>query len=91
LAELEDAPGIDALLPPLMTRRAEEAGLHKAATETVGLFVLAVLAGALIVLGGVFATTALAGTGAAPWGPARVRNYYRGRGLKQWFESRRGA
>ena len=72
LAELEGVPGIDALLPPAMARRAEEAGVRKAAMAPVGLFVLAVLAGAFIALGGVFATTALAGTGATPWGPARV-------------------
>ena len=72
LAELEGVPGIDALLPPAMARRAEEAGVRKAGMAPLGLFVLAVLAGAFIALGGVFATTALAGTGATPWGPARV-------------------
>jgi formate/nitrite transporter len=36
------------------------------------LVALAVLAGAFIALGGVFATTALAGTAGAPWGPVRV-------------------
>ena len=35
-------------------------------------FTLAVLAGAFIALGGVFATTALAGAGAAAWGAIRV-------------------
>ena len=40
--------------------------------DAVTTFVLAILAGSFIALGGVFATTALAGTGAAPWGPIRV-------------------
>lgn len=63
---------IDALLPPDMARRAETIGVRKAALPAASLFALAVLAGAFIALGGVFMTTALAGTGAAPWGPARV-------------------
>jgi formate/nitrite transporter len=62
----------DALLPPEMARRAEEAGVAKAAMDTPSLFWLAVLAGAFIALGGVFATTALADVGAAPWGFTRV-------------------
>jgi formate transporter len=63
---------LDALLPPEMARRAEEAGVRKCGMDAVTTFVLAVLAGSFIALGGVFATTALAGTGAAPWGPIRV-------------------
>jgi formate transporter len=63
---------LDALLPPAMARRAEEAGVRKIATAPASLFTLAVLAGAFIALGGVFATTALAGAGSAPWGPTRV-------------------
>jgi formate/nitrite transporter len=63
---------VDALLPPEMAARAEEAGLRKAPMDGPRLFTLAVLAGAFIALGGVFATTALAGAGAAPWGPVRV-------------------
>jgi formate/nitrite transporter len=66
------APRIDALLPPEMARRAEDVGVRKAGLDAVTAFTLAVLAGAFIALGGVFATTALAGTGAAPWGPSRV-------------------
>ena len=63
---------MDALLPPEMAARAEEAGVRKASMDGPHLFTLAVLAGAFIALGGVFATTALAGAGAAPWGPVRV-------------------
>jgi formate/nitrite transporter len=55
-----------------MAGRAEEFGARKAALELPRLFTLAVLAGAFVALGGVFATTALAGTDGAPWGPARV-------------------
>jgi formate transporter len=66
------ASRLDALLPPEMAERAEEIGVRKAALDLPRLFTLAVLAGAFIALGGVFATTALAGTGAAPWGPVRV-------------------
>jgi len=65
-------PTVDALLPPEMAERAEEIGVKKASMDLVSMFTLAVLAGAFIALGGVFATVALAGTGAAPWGPVRV-------------------
>jgi formate transporter len=63
---------LDALLPPEMARRAEEVGVRKAAMDATTTFTLAILAGAFIALGGVFATTALAGTGAAPGGAIRV-------------------
>ena len=63
---------MDALLPPEMAARAEETGVAKASMDGPRLFTLAVLAGAFIALGGVFATTALAGAGPAPWGPVRV-------------------
>jgi formate/nitrite transporter len=62
----------DALLPVEMARRAEEVGIQKASMDGATTFALAVLAGAFIALGGVFATTALAGAKAAPWGVARV-------------------
>ena len=63
---------LDALLPPDMARRAEEVGVRKAAMDATSTFTLAVLAGAFIALGGVFATTALAGAASAPWGAIRV-------------------
>lgn len=65
-------PRVNALLPPEMAERAEEIGVQKASMDVGRLFTLAVLAGAFIALGGVFATTALVGSGAAPWGPVRV-------------------
>jgi formate transporter len=55
-----------------MARRAEEVGVQKAGMDAATVFTLAVLAGAFIALGGVLATTALAGAGAAPWGAIRV-------------------
>jgi formate/nitrite transporter len=63
---------LDALLPPEMARRAEEVGVRKAALDATTTFTLAILAGAFIALGGVFATTALAGSGTAPSGAVRV-------------------
>ncbi len=70
--ETEAIPRLDALLPPEMAERAEEIGVKKTSMDALSKFVLAVLAGAFVALGGVFATTALAGAGAAPWGPTRV-------------------
>jgi formate transporter len=52
---------LDALLPPEMARRAEEAGAAKATTDRGRLVALAVLAGAFIAFGGIFSTVALAG------------------------------
>jgi formate transporter len=63
---------LDALLPPEMARRAEEAGAAKAATDRGRLVALAVLAGAFIAFGGIFSTVALAGASGAPWGAIRV-------------------
>jgi formate transporter len=63
----------DALLPPEMARRAEDAGVAKAALDAPRLFVLAVLAGAFVALGAVTSTVALAGaSGALPYGVARL-------------------
>lgn len=71
---MTSVPGerFDALLPVEMARRAEDVGVQKAAMDGATTLALAVLAGAFIALGGVFATTALAGAGAAPWGMTRV-------------------
>ena len=63
---------MDALLPPEMARRAEDIGVSKAALPAVTLLALAVLAGAFIALGGVFAITAAAGAQTAPWGVVRI-------------------
>jgi formate/nitrite transporter len=64
---------IDALLPEDMARRCEAVGAAKAARPRLALFALAVLAGAFIGFGALFATTVLAGTEAAlPWGVTRL-------------------
>ena len=52
---------IDALLPPAMASRAEDIGLVKARLGTRRMFALAVLAGAFISMGAIFATTVSAG------------------------------
>ncbi|MBN1963322.1 MAG: formate transporter FocA [Anaerolineae bacterium] len=59
---------IDSLLPPEMARRAEYLGTRKAEMNAVTMFTLAVLAGAFIGLGAIFATTMATGGGALPYG-----------------------
>ena len=64
---------IDALLPPEMAQRAEYLGVRKAEAPRLATFTLAVLAGAFISLGAVFATTVAAGASAVlPFGVARL-------------------
>ncbi len=53
---------IDALLPAEMARRAENVGVRKAEAGLVPMFSLAILAGAFIALGAIFATTVAAGS-----------------------------
>jgi formate transporter FocA len=52
---------IDALLPAEMAKRAEYIGVRKAETPFIKMFGLAILAGAFIAMGAVFATTVFAG------------------------------
>lgn len=64
---------IDSLLPPEMAQRAEYVGTRKAEMPLITTFVLAVLAGAFIALGAVFATTVATGAGdALPFGVSRL-------------------
>ncbi|HEX7587553.1 MAG TPA: formate transporter FocA [Anaerolineae bacterium] len=64
---------IDALIPPEMAAKAEQIGYKKAHMDSVSMFVLAVLAGAFIALGAIFATTVTAGTsGLLPFGVVRL-------------------
>lgn len=63
---------IDALVPVEIARRAEYIGMRKAEMDWLSLFVLAILAGAFIALGGVFATTVATGGGDLPYGVARL-------------------
>ncbi|MBN1535251.1 MAG: formate transporter FocA [Anaerolineales bacterium] len=53
---------IDAVLPPGMATKAEDLGVKKAALPFTNMFLLAVLAGAFIALGAIFATTVSAGS-----------------------------
>lgn len=64
---------IDALLPAEMARRAEYLGVRKAEAKTLTMFALAILAGAFIALGAVFATTIAAGTSSSlPFGVTKL-------------------
>jgi formate transporter len=64
---------IDALLPAEMAQRAEYLGVRKAEAPFAATLVLAVLAGAFIALGAVFATTVATGTsGVLPYGLAKA-------------------
>ena len=64
---------IDALLPAEMAKRAEYIGVQKAEAPFMTTLTLAILAGAFIALGAVFATTVAAGTSAElPFGVAKL-------------------
>jgi formate transporter len=66
------AAGFDALPPPAMAARAEEIGRAKVSLAASKLFALAVLAGAFIALGAVFATTTTAGSAELAFGVSRL-------------------
>jgi formate transporter len=64
---------IDALLPEEMARRAEYIGVRKVEAPVLRTFTLAILAGAFIALGAVFATTVATGTSTIwPFGVAKL-------------------
>ena len=63
---------IDALLPGEMATRAEYVGVRKAEAPALTTFTLAILAGAFIALGAVFATNTAAGSSALPFGVAKL-------------------
>jgi formate transporter len=64
---------IDALIPAEIAKKAEAIGVRKAEAPFWTLFTLAVLAGAFIALGAIFATTVAAGlSGAVPFGITRL-------------------
>jgi formate transporter FocA len=65
-------PRFDSLLPSEMAARAEEVGRRKVELDALTTFSLAVLAGAFIALGAIFATTISAGASAAPYGIVRL-------------------
>ena len=64
--------GIDAMLPAEIAEKAEGVGVKKAQLDVVSLVALAVLAGAFIAFGAMFATTVLAGADAMPFGVSRL-------------------
>jgi len=69
----EPPPGAaDAPLPPAMAAKASDLGVAKAELDATRTFVLAVLAGAFISLGAMFATVATADSGNLPFGVTRV-------------------
>jgi formate transporter len=53
---------LDALLPSAMAAKAEDLGVKKANLKAFNMFLLAILAGAFISIGGIFATTIMAGS-----------------------------
>jgi formate transporter len=70
---LTDFPSLDALLPPEMAEKAEQIGMRKARADFLTLFTLALLAGAFIAVGAIFATSATAGTkDLLPYGVIRL-------------------
>jgi len=62
----------DALLPAEMAVKAAETGVKKTTTDTIRTFLLAILAGAFIAMGAVFATTVSAGAASLPYGVMRL-------------------
>ena len=63
----------DSLLPPAMASKAENVGVAKAHLATLEMFALAVLAGAFIALGAIFATTVTTGSGGVlPFGVVKL-------------------
>jgi len=65
--------GVDALLPAEIAAKAENVGAKKVRLDAPRLLALAVLAGAFIALGAMFATTVLAGAnGVMPFGMSRL-------------------
>jgi formate transporter len=68
-----DLHAFEALLPGEIAKKAERIGAQKARMDALTLFVLAILAGAFIALGAMFATTVLAGAdGVLPYGVSRL-------------------
>lgn len=58
----ENQINIDAVLPPGMATKAEDLGVKKAGLPFLNMFILAILAGAFIGIGAIFATTVSAGS-----------------------------
>src|SRR3989304_321732 len=70
---VNNAVQFGALVPAEMAAKAEQIGVRKAHLNPVSMFVLAILAGAFIALGAIFATTVVAGAGdKLPYGATRL-------------------
>ena len=69
---MSDQISYDALLPPGMAAKAEDLGVKKANLKALNMFFLAVLAGAFIGIGAIFATTVSAASSTLPYGVARL-------------------
>ena len=63
---------IDAFVPKTMAEKAEMVGVAKVSLGPLRMFALALLAGAFIGLGAIFATTITAGAGDLPFGVAKL-------------------
>jgi formate transporter len=63
---------VDALMPPEMANKAEGIGIKKAGLDFWTMFALAILAGAFIGTGAIYATTVWTGGGALPFGVNRL-------------------
>ena len=63
---------VDALMPPEMANKAEGIGIKKADLDFWTMFALAILAGAFIGTGAIYATTVWTGGGALPYGVNRL-------------------
>lgn len=73
MSDHEQAPGLDALMPPQVAAKATDVGAAKAAMPALTMFALAVLAGAFIAMGAMFSTTVVAGAaGVIPYGIVRL-------------------
>ncbi len=70
---MNESNGIDALIPSDIAKRAEQVGIKKAGMDAPSVFALAVLAGAFVGVGAVFATTTVSGAaGILPFGVTRL-------------------
>ncbi len=58
----DQPPSFDAILPAGMAAKAEDLGVKKANLNLLNMFILAILAGAFIAMGAIFATTVSAGS-----------------------------
>lgn len=69
---MTDQISLDSLLPPAMAAKAEDIGVKKATMNATSMFLMAILAGAFIGIGAIFATTAAAGNADLPYGVGRL-------------------